>query len=293
MQAAQNVFARNYSTEKEAALLQEALGGSNSALEQLVKLHYSYIYNIAIRFVQKPEDAQDLTQEVCIKVITKLAQFNQKSNFRTWLYRIVFNHFLNSKRSKTEAQIFSFEEYGQGLDIDLAEELSAQESIEYKEKIEDFKIGCMTGMLLCLSREQRLVYILGEIFEIDSKTGAELLEISADNYRKILSRARRDLYHFMNNKCGLVNVENPCRCPKKTKEYIKAGRINSKSMQFNTGFTHKVAAFALERVNKSENLVDEKYAFLFKEHPFYNKDQSIELLSGLMEDENLKTIFNL
>lgn len=43
----------------------------------------------------------------------------------------------------------------------------------------------MTGMLLCLNRDQRLVYILGEIFEVDSKTGAELLDISSDNFRQL------------------------------------------------------------------------------------------------------------
>lgn len=73
----------------------------------------------------------------------------------------------------------------------------------------------MTGMLLCLSREQRLVYVLGEIFEIESKSGYELLNLTPDNYRQILSRAIKDLYQFMNQKCGLINKKNPCRCPKK------------------------------------------------------------------------------
>jgi RNA polymerase sigma factor (sigma-70 family) len=45
-----------------------------------------------------PFDAEDVTQEVLIKVITKLSQFKGKSNFRTWLYRITFNHFLKMKK---------------------------------------------------------------------------------------------------------------------------------------------------------------------------------------------------
>ena len=77
-------------------LINDALGGSKTALEHLLKRHYNFIYNVALRFVLNPDDAQDLTQEAVIKVITKLSQFNQKSEFRTWLYRIVFNHFLNS-----------------------------------------------------------------------------------------------------------------------------------------------------------------------------------------------------
>lgn len=192
-----------------------------------------------------------------------------------------------------EQNISSFEVYGEGLEQSALEELSEQESLDWKEKIEDYKIGCMTGMLLCLNRSQRLVFILSEIFEVDSKTGAELLEITAGNFRKILSRARRDLYQFMNNKCGLLSAENPCRCPQKTKELIKAGRINPEKILFLKGLVERVSDIAVERVHQSQHLVEEKYANLFKEHPFYNKDKSRDILASLTKDEDLKSIFNL
>ena len=63
--------------------------------------------------------------------------------------------------------------------------------------VDEARIGCSSGMLLCLDREQRLVYILGEIFGVTDVVGAELLEISRDNFRQKLSRARRDLHSFM------------------------------------------------------------------------------------------------
>lgn len=288
-----NIFDATHPKEKEAELIQEAINGSKEALEGLIKIHYSYIYNLALRFVMNPEDAEDLTQEVCIKAITKLSQFNQKAEFRTWLYRIVFNHFLNSKRRKLELKSVSFKDYGQGLENNQIEELTDQEYLDYKDKIEDYKISCMTGMLLCLSREQRLVFILGEIFEVQSKTASELLEISAANFRQILSRSRKDLYNFMNNKCGLLRAENPCRCSKKTKELIHAGKVNPEKIMFNKGFINKISEMATERANKSESIIEEKYAFLFKEHPFYNKDNSHDVLQGILKDEDIKTIFNL
>ena len=61
-------------------------------------------------------------------------------------------------------------------------------------------------------RQPRLVYVLGEIFGVTDAIGAELLEISRQNFRQKLSRARRDLHSFMQNQCGLVNTQNPCRC---------------------------------------------------------------------------------
>lgn len=62
-----------------------------------------------------PFDAEDLTQEVLIKMVTKLAQFQGRSSFRTWLYRITFNHFLNTKKNALEEVISSLEEYGNAL----------------------------------------------------------------------------------------------------------------------------------------------------------------------------------
>lgn len=184
-------------------LVKETLAGSKTALEKLIQVHYSFIYNVAFKFTFDHFDAEDLTQEVIIKVITNLSQFNHQSQFTTWLYRIVFNHFLNTKRKKMETIIFSFTDYGETLNNIPDMRLTGDEEYELREMIEDAKIGCMNGMLLCLTREQRLVYILGEIFDVDSSTGSNLLNISPDNFRQILSRSRKSLYLFMNKTCGL------------------------------------------------------------------------------------------
>ena len=55
-------------------------------------------------------------------------------------------------------------------------------------------------MLLCLDRERRLTLILGAIFELSDTVAAEVLEISPDNFRQRLARARRDLRSFMNSR---------------------------------------------------------------------------------------------
>jgi RNA polymerase sigma factor (sigma-70 family) len=282
-----------HSEPNEQQLIADALGGSKTALELLLKTHYSFIYNVALRFVLNPVEAEDLTQEVIIKVITKLSQYNHQSKFSTWLYRIVFHHFINSKRGKLEHALVSFDAYGNALDQIPDLPLSSIEEEKFKEQVEDAKIGCMTGMLLCLSREQRLIFVLGEIFEIDSKTGSELLEISMENFRQLLSRARKDLYQFMHNKCGLINAQNPCRCPKKTKGFIQAGWVNETSLQFNTDFVKRISEIASLKANQCDDLLEEKYGSLFKDHPYYDRDQTAALIHQLTSDKEFKSIFNL
>src|ERR1051325_512429 len=202
-------------TDEELVPLAQA--GNRDALEALVTRHQSWIYNIVLRMVYLPQDAEDITQEILIKLLTKLSTFEQRSSFRTWLYRISVNHVLNMKRTKAEEWEWTFEKYGEGLkqapDLDLPDPNTVP--VDVKLLVEEAEIGCTTGMLLCLSREQRLVFILGQILGVTDAVGAELLEVSRDNFRQKLSRARRDLYHFMNDQCGLVNEANPCRCAKK------------------------------------------------------------------------------
>ena len=149
----------------DAILIEHSLNGNKQALENLIKKHQDWIYNIALTFVGNKNEAGDLTQEVLIKIVVKLDSFKQKSSFRTWIYRIVKNHFLNMKRGKYEANSITFEEFGQGLD-QLPNESLFNYSYEAENKllVKEAKISCMKGMLLCLDREQRMIYNIGELF---------------------------------------------------------------------------------------------------------------------------------
>src|SRR6266436_5410111 len=108
---------------RDDELVAEAQHGNRVALEKLVLRHQAWIYNIAIRMVFHPQDAEEVTQEVLVKVITKLSTFKGESKFRTWLYRIAANHVLNMKRRSAEKQVTTFGDYGAAItstpDLDL------------------------------------------------------------------------------------------------------------------------------------------------------------------------------
>jgi RNA polymerase sigma factor (sigma-70 family) len=200
------------SDSTDTDLVDRAKSGDRAALEKLVLRHQAWIFNIAIRMVFHPQDAEEVTQEVLIKVITKLSTFKGESQFRTWLYRIAANHVLNMKRRGAETKVTTFADYGAAIkrtaDLDLPDRKSVP--VELPILVEEAKNGCTMGMLLCLDRKQRLIFTLGEILGASDAVGAEVLEMTADNFRQCLARARRDLHSFMNNQCGLVNKSNPC-----------------------------------------------------------------------------------
>jgi RNA polymerase sigma factor (sigma-70 family) len=257
-------FVADYNHNYDLQLIEQIKHGSQKALEELLQKHRHYIYNIAVKMCLSPFDAEDITQEVLIKIVNNIASFRAESTFRTWLYRITCNHFLTMKRKWLEDVITTFDAYGDELDGMKDTRLSAYEELEMQEIVEDAKIGCMSGMLLCLDREQRLVYVLGEIFGIDHSLGSEILQISKDNFRQRLARARRDLYNFMNNKCGLVNSNNPCRCAHKTKSFIQAGWVDEKTRKFNSQYVRRIQDAAPQKSADLCELTEIRYAELYQ-----------------------------
>ena len=95
-----NPFTDTTAVDRDADLVAAAQAGNRDALEQLVARHQSWIYNIVVRMIYDPHDAEDITQEILIKLVTKLSTFEGRSRFRTWLYRLVVNHVLNMKRTR-------------------------------------------------------------------------------------------------------------------------------------------------------------------------------------------------
>jgi RNA polymerase sigma factor (sigma-70 family) len=248
---------------------------------------------VALKMVLSPFDAADITQEVLVKMVTHLSQFRGEANFRTWLYTIVFNHFRQAKKYWLEEHIITFDGLTNDLDGMEPIELSPIEQQEMKDVVEDARIGCMGGMLLCLDRDQRMVYVLGEIFGVDHALGSQMLSISRDNFRQRLSRARKDLYQFMNKKCGLVNKNNPCRCEKKTKSFIKAGWVDEQNLKFNSSYVQRIQEVAPEKANDLEDLIDNQYADQFRSTPFQEKPHHERVIPMLLQDDRVKQIFNL
>lgn len=88
------------------------------------------------------------------------------------------------------------------------------------------QICCMLGMLMCLNREQCLIFILGDIFGVDYKLGVEFFDVSLQNFRVKFYWVRRDFFNYMMDKCGLVNKVNLCCCFKKVKVLKQMGMLD-------------------------------------------------------------------
>jgi RNA polymerase sigma factor (sigma-70 family) len=273
-------------------LVREAVNGCRHSLEELIKRHQNFIYNVALKMVYYPPDASDITQEVLIKIITNLSSFRLASSFRTWAYRITVNHVLNVKKSRAETMLDnSFPNYGESIDRTPDAYIDTN-SPENAVLIEEVKITCLQGMLLCLNRKQRMAFILGSIFCFSDIIGCEMMNISKDNFRQLLSRARKSISSFMNEKCGLVKSTNPCHCRKKTKSMIDSGAVNPKNLLFNRNYLYSIETAVPDKLKSLDDLIEDKSIGIFRTMP-YNETEDFTLrLKELLESDNFKNIFN-
>nr|WP_319571639.1 RNA polymerase sigma factor [uncultured Draconibacterium sp.] len=278
--------------EIDFELIKATLSGDKVALNQLIGKHYSFTFNVCLKMLYSHQDAEDVNQEIWIKIITRLKKFHFESAFTTWLYRIAVNHILDLKKKSIENEITKgFDGYAENLASIKNQELNGEEKIILKDAIEEAKFSCMSGMLMCLDREQRLIYVMGDIFKIDHKVGSEIFDVSIDNYRQKLSRARKDLFNFMNNNCSLVNKNNPCTCSKKTKGFIKLGYVNPESLKFNNNFKETIFDNLVEKSDKLDDINAEYHTRLFQKLPFEEKPTTI--LDEILNEEKLKSLLNL
>lgn len=273
--------------DEDEVLLQQARSGAPDALERLLARHQPWIFNIALRMLYRHPDAEDATQDILIKVLRGLPTFRGESRFRTWLYRVAFNHILNVKKDqwKASSAVCSFEAAAAGLeqtpDLDLPDPRTVPVPVEIL--IEETKIHCTVGTLLCLDGRQRLVFILGEVFGVSDRVGAEIAEVTPANFRQILSRARRDLYEYLRGNCSLVEPGRTCKCARKTQAFLRGGFVDPQKLVFTSGYRRRVRDVAEARADELHEAYMRIGADVYRGHPFYEPSEQVRKLRDAMQ----------
>lgn len=213
-------------------LVDKAVAGDKTALQSLLVSVEDMVYNLSLRMLGSPQDAEDASQEIMIKIITQLSTFRKESAFSTWVYRISTNYLINYKKSMFAQRPLSFDFYAEDTKagfIPNTEDLT--QNVEEGILAEELKLSCTNVMLQCLDPESRCIYVLGIMFRVDSKTCGEILGITAEAYRQRLSRIRKTVSSFLRDYCGLSGTGG-CNCQKRVGYAIKTHRLNPKNLEY-------------------------------------------------------------
>jgi len=184
-------------TDTEARLIRDAKSGNNRAFGRLVKKYQERTLFLAYDLMGNYDDAKDLAQETFIRAFQKLSQYEKRSKFSTWLYRITVNLALDTHRKRRHNRMEFLDTFNEN--IILRENISGDdfnptyslEKHEFRNRIE-FELNRLTP-------NQRAVIVLKYFHEKNSFEIADIMGCKASTVRAHLLRAlnhlRKVLYH--------------------------------------------------------------------------------------------------
>ena len=167
-------------------VLAKAAKGDVGAFEEVYKATSGFVYNVALRIAHNNLDAEEITQDVFMKIFRNLKKFGFRSAFKTWVYRITVNTALNHYRKsrRQESDRVDYESVSKSLESDCS---TAQEVIR-----DDNEAG-LKVLLDRLSPEYKICLILREIEGLSYEEIAATLKIPINTVRSRLKRAREAL----------------------------------------------------------------------------------------------------
>jgi RNA polymerase sigma factor (sigma-70 family) len=272
-------------------LVETAKEGDKKALEDLILKIQDKIYGLALRMLYKPSDAEDASQEILLKIITHLSDFRGESAFTTWMYRVAVNHLLTIRKRRAELEAVSFEEYEKSLELDSIVDWKESHSGALQNiLVEEIRISCLQGLLLCLDREHRLAFLLADVFDVSSEQGAAILEITPVAFRKRLSRARERLREFLMKNCTLMNPDNPCTCERYMISQLYMEKVEEKDLVFAKHPCRLGSeGGAVNRIRELDEL--SRMAALYKRYPYFQAPAVlIENIRGLLRSNKYELL---
>jgi RNA polymerase sigma-70 factor, ECF subfamily len=174
---------------QEFELIQSILKGNQQDFKLLIKKYEANVFRTAIGFLHNKQDAEDITQEVFIKVYQSLSSFNGKAAFSTWLYRITVNTSLNYLRKKKR----------RGFWIGLSNLLQIPSKDKQPEAIitERSEKGIIQQAIENLPEKQRLAFVLSRYEELTQRQVAEIMHTSEGAVEQLILRAKNNLKNIL------------------------------------------------------------------------------------------------
>ena len=183
----------NLEEQPEDQLIERGLNGDARALDALFARNTRALYQTAFRVLGNPEDAEEALQEGLLSAYRNLPRFERRSQFSTWLTRIVINAALMRRRSKRARPAVSLDEIATEGELPLAERF-ADDGPNPEQLYAGTELGDrMNKKLAEISPLLRTAFWLREIEGLSAEEAAHVLGVSRNTLKARLWRARQEL----------------------------------------------------------------------------------------------------
>ncbi len=178
----------------DSELITQATSGNDSAFEELIFRYDRSVLAIALKFVHNTDDAKDIYQEVFIRVHKGLKNFEMKSEFSTWLYRIATNVCLSHKSRSKKHLYVSIDERYENEDGESVNVEPVDDEMDPGELMANIDLGdIIKDAVDSLSSKQRMTFILKHYEGYKIREIADMLNCKEGTVKKYLFDAIRNL----------------------------------------------------------------------------------------------------
>jgi RNA polymerase sigma-70 factor (ECF subfamily) len=199
--------------EQETQLVERARSGDDAALAELVEPLRSPLFAYVYRMVTHRADAEDLLQDVLVRVLQNLPGYRGGSRFKTWVFGIAthvcLDHLRSKKRWRLEAQLEGEREaHANPERIERLGVLMSQPDFVFE--IREHIAFCFTCIGRTLPAEEQAAIMLREVLGFSNQESAAILELSEPVFRHRLSAARAAMIDSYAGLCQLINKTGAC-----------------------------------------------------------------------------------
>lgn len=278
--------------ESLTALIDKAIAGDQDSLETVILSVRDLIFNLSLRMLGTFHDAEDATQDIILKVITHLSSFKQESSFSTWVFRIAANHLINYKKHMFAQYPLSFEFYGDDIEnAPVGDIPDLTQDVEKSILAEELKLSCTNVMLQCLDTNDRLVFVLGTMFKVDSRIAGDILGITPEAYRQRLSRIRRKVADFLSDYCGEYG-SGKCRCRDRINYAIQSHRLNPVELDYTAAPKTSADMEKALDFKRAMEEIDDLSAYFSFSRLYESPEQVKRFLTEFLASASLSTVKN-
>jgi len=207
-------------------VVSRVLGGETALYELLMRRYNQRLYRVARAILHDDAEAEDVMQDAYVRAYQHLADFEGRAKFSTWLTRIAVHEALARSRSRSRFQsLDNSEERNEGIMKTLASDGRDPEEAAYDQELGEV----LERAVLELPEDHRLVFMLRDIEGMSTDETAESLDISPENVKIRLHRARAGLRKELYARAGATTAAafqfHATRCDQVVKNVFKALRL--------------------------------------------------------------------
>ena len=176
--------------------------------EEITEEYRGLVSAISHRMIQNPEMAKDAAQEAWMEILKSLETFKGESKISTWIYAVASRVILRQAKNERVYSTRYLSEYFRNGE----RESPFEQEVDKRRWVKEMCDKCLTGILHCLSNQDRLLYILYDIAGLSYKELAVIVDDQESTVRKRVSRSRKKLHNFLNEECVLFEPDGNCSC---------------------------------------------------------------------------------